>query len=459
MEKDKNNIQLDILIEKSRSAQTDFETFSQEEVDKIVKAVAKTIFDNAKELAEMAVKETRMGNVEDKILKKLGKSRIIWNSLKGKKSVGIIDYDKDTQIALVAKPMGVIGAVTPCTNPVVTPMCNVMFALKGRNSIIIAPHPRAKRCGKFTVDLFNDVIARYNAPKNLIQIIEEPSKELTQELMKEVDVVVATGGMGMVKAAYSSGKPAFGVGVGNIQVIIDRDADIEQAVPKIITGRAFDNGIICSAEQTVIIPEEYYDEVVKEFEAHSCYYVSDLSEKKRLRETIFIDGIPNKEVIGQDVSHIAGLAEVKIPDGTKVLIVEADGIGKDDILCKEKMCPVLTLIKYRNFKEAVDIAQTNLDFEGKGHSVTIHSNTRENIEYAGVNLKVSRTLVNQICATSNGGSFFNGLAATTTLGCGSWGNNSISENLDYKHLLNISRIAYPIEGAVMPKDEELWGDN
>lgn len=458
MGKEINNNQVEQLVYKSKIAQSHFENFSQKQVDKIVKSIARSVFDNAKKLAQMAVEETRMGNVEDKVLKKLGKSRIIWSSLKNKKSVGILEYEKDTGIALVAKPMGVIGAVTPCTNPIVTPMCNIMFGLKGGNSIIIAPHPRAKKCGKFTVDLFNEAIARYNPPKDLIQIIEEPSKELTQELMEKVDVVVATGGMGMVKAAYSSGKPAFGVGVGNVQVIIDRDADISEAVPKIVTGRAFDNGIICSAEQTIMVPEEKFDEVISEFESHHCCYISDPDAKNRLRNTLFIQGIPNKDVIGQDIKKVAELANIDIPEDTKVLFLEADGIGEKDVFCKEKMCSVLTLIKYKDFKDAVDIAQANLDFEGKGHSVTIHSNTKENIEYAGVNLKVSRILINQICATSNGGSFFNGLAATTTLGCGSWGNNSISENLDYKHLINISRIAYPIVGATMPKDEDLWGE-
>ena len=451
--------QIDSLIEKARSAQLQFEKYSQEEVDKIVKAIARVVFDNAQKLAEMAVEETQMGNVEDKIKKKLGKSKIIWNSLKGKKSIGMLEHDKDTGITLVAKPMGVIGAVTPCTNPVVTPMCNVMFALKGCNSIIIAPHPRARKCGKFTVDLFNEALTKLNAPESLIQIIEEPSKELTQQLMEKVDVVVATGGMGMVKAAYSSGKPAFGVGAGNVQVIIDRDVSIKETVPMIITGRAFDNGIICSAEQTIMIPEELFGSTVAEFESNSCHFISDPDAKDRLRNALFTSGIPNKDVIGQSIEKIAELAGIDIPEDTRVLVVEADGIGAGDIFCKEKMCPVLTLIKYKDFKQSVDIAQTNLDFEGKGHSVTIHSNTRENIEYAGINLKVSRILINQICATSNGGSFFNGLAATTTLGCGSWGNNSISENLDYKHLINISRIAHPIEGASMPEDKDLWGDN
>ncbi|MCL5072994.1 MAG: aldehyde dehydrogenase family protein, partial [Actinobacteria bacterium] len=415
---------VDSMLVKARSAQAGFEKFSQEQVDQVVKAIAKVVYDNAKELARMAVDETRMGNYEDKLKKKLGKARILWHSLKGKKSVGIIDYDENTGIALVAKPMGVIGAVTPCTNPVVTPMCNIMFALKGRNSVIIAPHPRAKKCGKHVVDLFNAKVARYNTPANLIQIIDEPTIELTNELMKKVDVIIATGGMGMVKAAYSSGKPAYGVGVGNVQVIIDDDADIKDAIPKIVTGRAFDNGIICSAEQTVIVPEAKYGQVLNEFEKNFCYIVRDESQRNRLRDVLFTGGAANKDAVGQPASTIARLAGINIPEKTMVLVVTAAAVGSADLLCKEKMCPVLSIITYKDFKEAVTIAQANLDFEGKGHSVTIHSNNRKNIEYAAENIKVSRFLINQICATSNGGSFFNGLAATTTLGCGSWGGNS-----------------------------------
>jgi succinate-semialdehyde dehydrogenase len=447
---------IDSLIKKAKDAQAAFEKFDQARVDKVVKAIARVVFDNAEELAKMAIDETKMGVLEDKIKKNQGKARIIWHSLKGKKSVGIIDYDEKTGIALVAKPMEVIGAVTPCTNPIVTPMCNVMFALKGRNSIIIAPHPRAKKCGSFLVKLFNNALAEYSAPVNLIQIIEEPTIEFTNELMKKVDVIIATGGMGMVKAAYSSGKPAYGVGVGNVQVIIDEDADIKDTVPKIITGRAFDNGIICSAEQTVMIPEEKFDEVISEFEANGCYFIKDIKDKQKIRDTLFIDGTPNKDVIGQSVAKIAALAQISVPDNIRVIVVETDGIGNKDILCKEKMCPVLAVIKYKNFADAVSIAQANLDYEGKGHSVSIHSNNKTNIEYAANIIKVSRILINQICATMNGGSFDNGLAATTTLGCGSWGNNSISENLDYKHLINISRIAYYKKVAEVPTDNELW---
>jgi len=453
------NSLIDVMVEKSREAQLEFEKSNQEQVDRYVKIIAKIVFDNAEKFARMAVEETRMGNFEDKLKKKLGKSRIIWHSLKNKKSVGILEYDEKTKIALIAKPMGVVGAVMPCTNPIVTPMCNSMFALKGRNSIIIAPHPRAKKCSKYFVDLCNKKLADAGAPDNLIQVIEEPTIELTNELMRKVDVVLATGGMGIVKAAYSSGKPSYGVGVGNVQVILDRDVDIKDAVSKIVTGRAFDNGIICSAEQTVMVPEEKFDEVVNEFKNNKCYFVSDKVEKQKLRDALFINGVANKDVVGQSALKIASIAKIDVPENIKVIVVETDGIGKNDLLCKEKMCPVLALIRYSDFPEAVKYAQANLDFEGKGHSISIHSNNKKNIEFAALNVKVSRILVNQVCATSNGGSFFNGLAATTTLGCGSWGNNSISENLDYKHLINISRIAYYNESNTEPSDEELWGDD
>jgi succinate-semialdehyde dehydrogenase len=449
---------VDLMLVKARKAQVAFEKFNQEEIDAVVKAIAKVVFDNAKILARMAVDETRMGNYEDKLKKKAGKARILWHSLKDKKSVGIIGYDEKSGIALVAKPMGVVGAVTPCTNPVVTPMCNAMFALKGRNAVIIAPHPRAKKCGKYVVDLFNAALEKLGAPDGLIQIIDEPSIELTNELMKKVDVVVATGGMAMVKSAYSSGKPAFGVGVGNVQVIIDDDADIKDAIPKIVTGRAFDNGIICSAEQTVMVPEAKYEQALAEFEKNFCHIIRDDGQRDRIREVLFTGGVANKDVIGQSAATIAKLAGIDIPGNTMVIVVTATGVGPADLLCKEKMCPVLSILTYKDFKEAVAIAQANLNYEGNGHSVTIHSNNKENIEYAACNLSVSRILINQICATSNGGSFFNGLAATTTLGCGSWGNNSISENLDYKHLINISRIAYYKKDSKVPSDLELWGD-
>lgn len=449
---------MDLMIMNAKTAQKKIESFSQEAVDKIVKVIAKTVYDNAEILAKMAFEETGMGVYEHKVKKNQGKARIIWNHLRDKKSVGIIEEDKENGLIKIAKPMGVVGAVTPCTNPIVTPMCNAMFALKGRNTIIIAPHPRAKRCALYTVELINENLKKLGVPENLIQTIEEPSVELTNELMEKVDVVVATGGMGMVKAAYSSGKPAYGVGAGNVQCIVDRDVDFKEVVPKIITGRTFDNGIICSGEQMIIVHEDDFDAMVDELKANGAFYINHESDKEKLRNSLFDEkGVMNRHAIGQTTEDVAKFVGVNIPEGTTVIAVEVTGKGKEDILCKEKMCSVIGIKKYETFEEAVEIAQANLEIEGKGHSAAIHSNDKKHLEYAGEKLTVSRLLVNQICATMNGGSFNNGLAATTTLGCGSWGNNSISENLDYKHLINITRIATVIEDSKQPTDEEIWG--
>ena len=444
------------LIIKSKVAQKEFEKFNQQQVDAVVKAVARVVYDNATELAKMAVEETRMGVFEDKIKKNMGKSKVIWNHMKNKPSVGVIRRDEQTGVVEVAKPMGVVGAVTPCTNPIVTPMCNAMFALKSRNSIIIAPHPRAKKCAKYVVDLFNEALKPLNVPADLIQVIEEPTVEMTGLLMKAVDIIIATGGMGMVKAAYSSGKPAFGVGAGNVQCIIDIGYDVNVAIPKIVEGRIFDNGIICSGEQTIFAHESDYEAVKLALIANGGYIIEDDDSKKKLRKTLFIDGVMNKDLVGQSVERIAEMAGLDIPKGTRVIAAEADSMGKDDDLCKEKMCPVIALFKYKTFEEAVDFAISNLEIEGKGHSISIHSDDSSKLEYAANRVPVSRILVNQICATMNGGSFFNGFSPTTTLGCGSWGNNSISENLDYKHLMNITRIGYFLKDAMVPTDEEMW---
>lgn len=448
--------QIKQMVEKARMAQKAYEDFSQEQVDAIVKAMGKVVYDNAEMLARLAVDETAMGVYEDKVMKNRGKAKTIWNSLRGKKSVGIISRDELTGISEVAKPMGVVAAVSPTTNPIVTPMCNSMFALKGRNAIIIAPHPRAKGCSSLTVKMMNEAIAKLGAPQNLIQIIEEPSIDLTNALMEAADVVVATGGMAMVKSAYSSGKPAYGVGAGNVQVIVDRDVDFDDAAKKIIAGRTFDNGIICSGEQTVIAHEDDYAAVMEAFVANGAYIAKDDSEKEAIRKTLFVNGMMSKDVVGQSVATIANLAGITVPVGTRVILVEADGHGHADILCHEKMCPVMATFKYKTFEEAVEIAQANLDVEGRGHSASIHSHTQEHIEYAGDRLTISRLVVNQPSSTTAGGSFFNGFSPTTTLGCGSWGNNSISENLSYKHLINISRIGNVRKNVEVPNDEQIW---
>ena len=446
------------LVEKARVAQRAYEQFTQEQVDAIVKACARAVFDNAEPLSRMAVDETRMGVYEDKVKKCYGKSRVIWNDCKGGKSVGILRELPELGLVEVAKPMGVVGAITPTTNPVVTPMCNAMFALKGRNAIIICPHPRSKKCSAETVRLMKAAIAPLGAPEDLIQCIEEPTMELSGLVMKSCDVCISTGGMGMVRAAYASGKPAFGVGAGNVQCILDDDIDVEKVVPMIIEGRAFDNGIICSCEQTAITPASIYDKVMETFVKDGAYYVSDPAEVDALRETLFPGGVMNKDCVGQSADDIAARAGLKAPKGTRIIVVKAPAYGKADYFSKEKMCPVIAAYSYQTWEEAVEIANANLGVEGKGHSVCIHSNNRAHVEYAAQILPVSRFLVNQICASNNGGSFFNSLNPTTTLGCGSWGNNSISENLSWRHLFNVSRIAYVRPGSRMPSDEEIWGD-
>lgn len=447
---------IDLYINRAKTAQKIYEQYDQKQIDKVVRAVGKVVYDHAEYLAEIAVAETGMGVVKDKIMKNQSKAKMIWNSLKDKKSVGIIERDEENGIVKLAKPVGIVAAITPCTNPIVTPMSNAMFALKGGNAIIITPHHKAIKCSTKTVDLINSELVKLGAPEHLVQILDQQSRENTRNLIESADVVIATGGMGMVKAAYSSGKPALGVGAGNVQCILDEDVDIISAAPQIIAGRIFDNGIICSGEQSIIMPESRYEEMLCEFERNGAFLIRDLKQKEAIREAMFVEGAMNRHAVGQSAQRIANLAKIQIPESTKVIIVEADGNGKEDILAKEKMCPVLAAFKYKTFEEGVDIARANLEEEGKGHSVSIHSNNRVHIEYAGTKLCVSRFVINQTCATSAGGSFYNGLAPTNTLGCGSWGNNSISENLDYKHLINISRIAYYMPQNHVPTDEEIW---
>ena len=350
--------------------------------------------------------------------------------------------------------MGIVGSVTPVTNPIATPMGNAMFALKGRNALIVAPHPMAKRCTAKTVEMINEAIRAAGAPENLLQVIADPSIELTRELMNSVDVVVATGGAAMVKAAYSSGKPAYGVGPGNVQVILDRGIDFNEAAKKIISGRKFDNGIICSSEQTIIIPDQDKERILKVFAENGAFYLDNPEAIDTLRRTLFHGKLMNKAVFGQSVTKIAAMAGIAIPEDTKVILTPSDGTP-DDVLRREKMFPVLAVFTYSGLKEAIVIANTNLNIEGQGHTCAVHSDNQDTIETIALAINTSRVVVNQPSSLSAGGSYFNGFAPSTTLGCGSWGNNNISENLDYKHLINIQRIGMPIN-AEIPSYDALW---
>lgn len=444
------------LIEKARKAQKIFETYTQEQVDEVVRAIGKAVYDNGELLARMAVDETKMGSYEDKVLKNKGKAMAVWYSLKGKKSVGVLEYF-DNGIVEVGKPIGVIGAVTPVTNPVMTPNHNAMIALKGRNAILICPHPAGKVCGTKTVEVMNEYLAKINAPENLIQVIPNPTLEISNLVMQMTDVCISTGGPAMVKAAYGSGKPAFGVGPGNNQCLIDVDADLKDAVPKIIRGRIYDNGVLCTCEQSIICPESRYDEIIGEFESLGAHYVSDKKEVDALRELVFPGGNLNKACVGLSAKAIAEQAGIKVDDQVKLLIVKAEGPGRQDAFAKEKLFPMLAAYQYKTWEEGISIVKANLDWEGKGHSMVIHSFTKEHIEQAAESIPVSRFLVNGIGSSGLGGAYTNGLVPTGTLGCGSWGNNSLSENLSYRHLMNISRIAYTNPSIPTPTPEEIWG--
>ncbi len=451
------SVNINEMVAKSKKAQKEFEeNFGQEEVDQIIKEITKLVYDRAEEFAKMIHEETGMGIYEDKVKKHLGKAKIMWKGLKGRKSMGIIDRDEEKGIVTFAKPVGVVASLTPVTNPVVTAMNNIVNAIKGKNSIIVSSHPASLKSVMHSIDLFNEILSSYNAPENLVQIIKEPSIELTNELMASADVVVATGGHAMVKAAYGSGRPSYGVGQGNVQCIVDRDADLNEAVTTIIAGRTFDNGIICSGEQTSILPEEKYDEAVEIFKANNVYYIEDDEEKAKLAEVLFPDGHLNKKMVGQPAPKIAAEIGLDIPEDTVMLLVKGDKDNKTELFRKEKIFPVNTAYAYGDLDEAIDIAQTNLNIEGTGHSVAVHSHTEENLEKIAEAVTVSRVIVNAACSLTVGGSFTNGLEPTTTLGCGTWGNNSISENFYFKHLLNTTKIAYLLDDVEVPTDEELW---
>ena len=445
------------LVSNAREAQSIYESFKQDQVDAIVRDIGKYVFDNAEPLARMAVDETDMGSYDDKVLKNKGKARVIWNNLKDKKSRGVIGEDSDANLVMVAKPMGVVAAVTPVTNPIVTPMCNGMFALKTGNSVIFASHPKAQKCTEHLVAEFMKIIKSHGGPDNLVQVVTKGSVEKTQELMQSADVVVATGGAAMVKSAYSSGKPSYGVGAGNVPVIIDRNIDLQEAVEKIVDGASFDHGIICSHEQFVIAPEEDYEQTVETFtKTGKVWFTDDKEQIQTLREVVFQDGHLNKDVVGKSASEVGKMAGIDVPETARLILLPADGSGTQDILAKEKLCPVIAIVPYSSFDDAVAMAKANLLVEGAGHSAALHSNSDDHIQQAGLELPISRLVINQPSSTTAGGSLTNGFAPTTTLGCGSWGGNSISENLDYKHLMNVSRIGKVIADKKVPTDEEIW---
>ena len=426
-----------------REAQKKFAEYSQEQVDKIFKAAAIAANMARIPLAKMAVEETGMGIVEDKVIKNHYAAEYIYNKYKDTKTCGVISRDTAFGLTEIAEPIGIIGAVIPTTNPTSTAIFKALICLKTRNGIIISPHPRAKKSTIAAAKIVLEAAVKAGAPENIIGWIDVPSLELTNALMRNSDTILATGGPGMVKSAYSSGKPALGVGAGNTPVIIDSTADIKVAVNSIIHSKTFDNGMICASEQSVTVLADIYDEVKKEFAARGCYFLKD-DEIDKVRKTILINGSLNARIVGQSAYKIAQLAGVEVPEKTKVLIGEVESVDISEEFAHEKLSPVLGMYKAETFDEALAKAAQLVADGGYGHtsSLFIHPAQTEKIEKHYHAMKTCRIVINTPSSHGGIGDLYNfALTPSMTLGCGSWGGNSVSENVGVKHLLNIKRVA------------------
>ena len=435
---------LEKAMQRIRKAQQEYGKFSQEQVDKIFQ-VAAIAADQARiPLAEMAVEETEMGLVEDKVIKNHYAAEYIYNAYRHVKTCGVIEEDKAYGIKKLAEPIGVIAAVIPTTNPTSTAIFKTLIALKTRNGIIISPHPRAKKSTIEAAKVVLEAAVKAGAPEGIIGWIDVPSLDLTNMVMKESDTILATGGPGMVKAAYSSGKPAIGVGAGNTPAVIDDSADILLAVNSIIHSKTFDNGMICASEQSVIVLDSIYEKVREEFEKRGCYFLNN-EEKEKVRKTIIINGALNAKIVGQKAHTIAELSGINVPENTKILIGEVESVELSEEFAHEKLSPVLAMYRTTSFDEAIEKAEKLIEDGGLGHTSSLYVNTRagtEKIEKFSHKMKTSRVLINTPSSQGGIGDLYNfKLAPSLTLGCGSWGGNSVSENVGVKHLLNIKTIA------------------
>ena len=435
---------LEAELDRVRAAQREFATYTQEQVDKIFFAAAMAANKARIPLAKMAVEETGMGLVEDKIIKNHYAAEYIYNAYKNTKTCGVIEEDKAYGIKKIAEPLGVIAAVIPTTNPTSTAIFKTLICLKTRNGIIISPHPRAKKSTTAAAKIVLDAAVAAGAPEGIISWIDAPSLDMTNLLMKEADTILATGGPGMVKAAYSSGKPALGVGAGNPPAIIDDTADIKLAVNSIIHSKTFDNGMICASEQSCIVDKKIYKAVRKEFEDRGCYFLK-ADEIDKVRKTIIINGALNAKIVGQKPVTIAALAGVTIPEETKVLIGEVESVDISEEFAHEKLSPVLAMYKSENFNDALEKAAQLIADGGYGHTSSVYLNAvteQEKLDAFSAKMKTCRVLVNTPSSFGGIGDLYNSkLAPSLTLGCGSWGGNSVSENVGVKHLVNIKTVA------------------
>ena len=432
-------------MELARKAQAIVNDYTQEQIDEICLAIGWEVYEdeNIAKLAKMAVEETGMGVMEDKVIKNHYASEYIYHAYRNTKTVGVIEQDDAFGIKKIAEPIGLVAAVIPTTNPTSTAIFKALLCLKTRNAILISPHPRAKKCTAEAARIVYEAAVKAGAPEGIIGCIEYPSLELTGELMHEADIILATGGPGMVHAAYSSGKPALGVGAGNTPVIIDETADIKLAVSSIIHSKTFDNGMICASEQSVTVLDSIYDEVRDEFERRGCYFLKG-DELDKVRHTILINGALNAKIVGQSAYTIAKLAGVDVPEETKILIGEVESVDISEEFSHEKLSPVLAMYHAKDFDEALDKAETLVCDGGHGHtaSLYIHPAQKEKILRHAERMEACRIVINTPSSFGGIGDLYNfKMAPSLTLGCGTWGGNSVSENVGVKHLLNVKTVA------------------
>jgi sulfoacetaldehyde dehydrogenase len=450
------------LVARARTAQRQIENYTQEQIDEVCLAVGWQVYkdDNIDACARIAVEETGMGVYEHKLRKHKVKVLGVCRDILKAKTVGIIERDESTGITKYAKPVGVVGALSPVTNPTATPASNSVSILQGRNAVIFAPHPRAKRSCKVVCDFMRAGLKKVGAPVDLIQHIEEPSIPRSQELMRQVDLVLATGGAVMVRAAYSSGTPSYGVGAGNPVIIVAEDADIADAAEKIFISKTFDNATSCSSDTSVVIHESVYEKLIDEFKKHGGY-LCNADEKQKLENWMWV---PTKEpgklalnlkIVAISAKRIADDAGIEVPDDTSMLMVESEHAGVDRF-SGEKISPVLALWKYKTIDEAIEKVTRMHEFAGMGHSCGLYSFNSEYIDKVASSLKVSRVIVRQAHAPSAGGNLWNGMPSTVTLGCGTWGGNITTENIHWKHFINVTWLSEPIEPAQVT-DEDVFG--
>lgn len=439
-----NAEELTTAISRIRAAQREFATYSQEQVDRIFLAAASAANRQRIPLAKMAVQETGMGVVEDKVIKNHYAAEYIYNAYKDTKTCGVIEEDKAFGIRKIAEPIGVVAAIIPTTNPTSTAIFKTLLALKTRNGMIISPHPRAKKCTIEAAKIVLEAAVAAGAPEGIIGWIDVPSLELSNMVMQNADIILATGGPGMVKAAYSSGKPAIGVGPGNTPAIIDDSADLKLAVNSVIHSKTFDNGMICASEQSVIVLGSVYDAVKAEFASRGCYFLN-AEELEKVRSTILINGALNAKIVGQSAHAIAALAGVDVPESAKILMGEVESVELSEAFAHEKLSPVLAMYRAESFDDALGKAQRLIADGGHGHTASVYLNpltAKEKLEIFENRMKTCRILVNTPSAQGGIGDLYNfKLAPSLTLGCGSWGGNSVSENVGVKHLLNIKTVA------------------